>query len=312
MFSSTRLVALATVVFAGLGSGLLAAQSSGGQLPPRDGKLRIIVFGAHPDDSEYQAAGVAALWAAQGHHVKFVSVTNGDQGHYSISGGALARRRKAEVQKVAQGLGIDQTVVLDNPDGYLMPSVENRRTVIRLIREWQADVVIAPRPYDYNPDHRYVGVLAQDAAFIVTLPFVELNSPPCERNPVFLYSPDRFTKPIPFKADIAVSIDEVFDRVVNALHAMESQLYEGYLIGRARENRFGGIPKDEAGRLAYLRQRMAARYSAEPYRAVLAKWYGAEKASTIKYAQAYEICEYGSQPTAADIRKLFPFLPAER
>jgi LmbE family N-acetylglucosaminyl deacetylase len=72
-----------------LGSGLLAAQSSGGQLPPQDGKLRIIVFGAHPDDSEYQAAGVAA---------------------------ALARRRKAEVQKVAQGLGIDQTAVLDNPD----------------------------------------------------------------------------------------------------------------------------------------------------------------------------------------------------
>src|SRR5262245_66649106 len=60
---------------------------------PRDGKLRIIAFGAHPDDCELKVAGAAARWAALGHHVKFVSVTNGDIGHWGMAGGPLARRR---------------------------------------------------------------------------------------------------------------------------------------------------------------------------------------------------------------------------
>ena len=61
-----------------------------------DDKLRIICFGAHPDDAEYKSGGTAALWAKQGHHVKLVSVTNGDIGHWRMSGGALAKRRTAE------------------------------------------------------------------------------------------------------------------------------------------------------------------------------------------------------------------------
>src|SRR5712664_3518213 len=74
--------------------------------PPDDGKLRIICFGAHPDDCEIQAGGVGAMWSAKGHHVKFVSVTNGDIGHWRDAGGPLARRRKAEVQSAARILGI--------------------------------------------------------------------------------------------------------------------------------------------------------------------------------------------------------------
>src|SRR5690606_17663107 len=60
-----------------------------------DGKLRIICFGAHPDDAEYKSGGTAAMWAAAGHHVNLVSVTNGDIGHWRMSGGALAQRRTA-------------------------------------------------------------------------------------------------------------------------------------------------------------------------------------------------------------------------
>lgn len=102
-------------------------------------------FGAHPDDMEFDIGATAAMWAAQGHHVKIVSMTNGDQGHYEMSGGALAKRRKAEVEEVARRLGIDETLVLDNPDGYLEPSVKNRRMMIHLIRDWQADIVISHR-----------------------------------------------------------------------------------------------------------------------------------------------------------------------
>src|SRR5881394_4617060 len=81
-----------------------------------DGKLRIICFGAHPDDCELKAAGVASLWAAKGHKVKFVSVTNGDIGHWRESGPALARRRKAEVEAADKSLGIE-TEILDIHDG---------------------------------------------------------------------------------------------------------------------------------------------------------------------------------------------------
>src|SRR5207245_10990171 len=89
--------------------------------PPDDGKLRILCFGAHPDDCEIRAGGVAALWAAQGHHVKFVSVTNGDIGHWRDAGGPLAKRRKTEVEQAARLLGIS-TEVLEINAGELPPS----------------------------------------------------------------------------------------------------------------------------------------------------------------------------------------------
>src|SRR5205085_3603689 len=109
-----------------------------------DGPLRIIVFGAHPDDCELEAAGTAARWAKLGHKVKFVSVTNGDIGHHEQAGAILARRRTAEVKRCAEILGIT-TEVLDIHDGELMPTLDNRRTISWKIREWKADVVIAHR-----------------------------------------------------------------------------------------------------------------------------------------------------------------------
>ena len=162
-----------------------------------DGKLRIICFGAHPDDCELQAAGVAALWAAKGHHVKFVSVTSGDIGHWREAGGPLANRRRAEVLESAKILGIT-TEVLDIHDGELEPTLENRRTITRLIRGWNADLVLSPRPNDYHPDHRYTAVLVQDAAYMVTVPFFCPDTPYLTKNPVFLFYEDEFKRPNPF------------------------------------------------------------------------------------------------------------------
>ena len=90
-------------------------------------KIRIIVFGAHPDDCEYVAAGTGAKWAAKGHAVKFVALTNGDVGHFAMAGGPLARRRAAELAECGKILGLT-SVALDNHDGELMPTLENPRT----------------------------------------------------------------------------------------------------------------------------------------------------------------------------------------
>ncbi len=206
--------------------------------------LRIIAFGAHPDDVEFRLGGCAVQWAEMGHKVKFVSVTNGDIGHWQMAGAPLAIRRTNEAKEAARRLGVESEV-LDIHDGELMPTLENRKTIARLIREWQADVVIAHRPYDYHPDHRNVGVLVQDAAFMIGVPFYVPDTPPVRKRTVFLYFSDRFQRPAPFRADIAVSIDGVFDKKIEALDALESQVYEGGALGSEETllERLAGDPR---------------------------------------------------------------------
>jgi LmbE family N-acetylglucosaminyl deacetylase len=270
--------------------------------------LRIIAFGAHPDDNELRLAGTAAKWAALGHQVKFVSVTNGDIGHWREAGGPLARRRTAEVQDIAKMLGIT-TQVLDLHDGELEPTLENRRTITRLIREWKADIVLGHRPNDYHPDHRAVGQLVQDASYMVTVPFFCPDTPPLTRNPVFLSYEDDFTRPNPFRADIVVSIDDVLDKKLAAVEALPSQFYEGGANGGPQL-----MPADEAGkakrrnevRESFKRSFMA---TATKYRDKLREYYGAA-ADKIQAAEAFEISEYGRKPTAEEIRHLFPFYAA--
>jgi LmbE family N-acetylglucosaminyl deacetylase len=276
-------------------------------LPPEDGKLRIICFGAHPDDCELKAAGVALLWAAQGHHVKFVSVTNGDIGHWREAGAPLARRRKAEVEQVARHLGIT-TQVLDIHDGELMPTLENRRTITRLIRAWKADIVMSHRPNDYHPDHRYTGVLVQDSAFMVGVPFFCPEIAPLKNNPVFLFYSDNFQKPTPFQADIAVNIDSVIEKKHDALELMVSQFYEGGALGSAKLMPEGA--KQQSERRREVRAGFASRSEkvAQKYRESLANWYGKEAAANVHHAEAFEICEYGKQPDRQELARLFPFL----
>lgn len=271
-----------------------------------DGQLRVIIFGAHPDDAEFMGAGVAMKWARLGHHVKLVSTTNGDIGHWQIAGGPLARRRTEEVIEVARRLGVT-TQVLDIHDGEILPTLENRKIITRLIRDWNADVVITHRPNDYHPDHRYTSMLVQDSAYMVTVPFFCPDVPPLQKNPVFLYSSDRFERPNPFRPDVAVAIDDVIEPTVDALMVMVSQLHEGGANG------YPGIyPDDPAGRKQreeQVRKNLLGRYAglADRFRAALVERYGKTQGSQVRYAQAYEICEYGRRPTTEELKQIFPF-----
>jgi LmbE family N-acetylglucosaminyl deacetylase len=262
---------------------------------------RIIAFGAHPDDCDIGMGGTAAMLAKLGHAVKFVSVTNGDAGHQSMGGGALAKRRRAEAQESGRRLGVAYDV-LDNHDGELLPTLDVRLQIIRKIREWNADVVIAPRPNDYHPDHRYTGVLVQDAAYMVVVPNVAPDTPPLKKNPVFLYFQDRFQKPQPFRPDIVVVIDSVFEQKVRGLDAHESQFYEWlpWVDGI-----LDSVPRDKNARFEWLKGRRT-RPITPAIRESLTKWYGAAKQAT--HVESFEVCEYGKQPTEADIRALFPML----
>jgi LmbE family N-acetylglucosaminyl deacetylase len=292
---------ISSLAMAGLLLGLMLAFA-----PAQEKKLNIIAFGAHPDDCDGRAGGVAAKWAALGHKVRFVAVTNGDAGHQSEGGGALAKRRRAEAAEAGRRIGIEY-ITLDNHDGELLPTLPVRQQIIREIRKWNADLVLGPRPNDYHPDHRYTGVLLQDAAYMVTVPNICPDTPALRKNPVFMYFQDSFQKPAPFSPDVAVSIDDVIDKKIDMADAHVSQMYE-WLPWHAGQ--LAQVPKDPAARKEWLKKQRGN----EPNPAVrkaLAKWYGEEAAKQIRYAEAFELCEYGARPSTAEIRRLFPFFPEQ-
>lgn len=268
--------------------------------------LRVIMIGAHPDDCDLKSGGTAILLSKLGYAVKFVSVTNGDAGHHEQGGGILAARRLAEAKEAGKRFGVTYDV-LGNHDGELLPSLEVRLQLIRKIREWNADVVIAPRPNDYHPDHRYTGVLVQDAAYMVAVPNVASDTPPLKKNPVFLYFQDFFQRPNPFRPDIAIDISDVFAQKVHALDAHVSQVYEWlpWIGGFLSE-----VPQDVTKREQWLMTNRTVRITPD-VRSSLEKWYGKSHGAQVKHAEAFEICEYGVQPTEADIRRLFPMIVAK-
>ena len=289
-WSAQHITRLATIILAT--AALLQAQT---------GPIRVIAFGAHPDDCDIRASGLAAKYAAAGHKVKFVSVTNGDAGHFSEGGGMLAARRRAEAKESGRRLGIEYEV-LDNHDGDLLPSLDVREQIIRRIRQWKAGIVLAPRPNDYHPDHRYTGVLVQDASYMVTVPNLVTDTPALRHNPVFLYFADRFKRPEPFRPDIVVAIDDVLDKKYHALDAHVSQFYE-WLPWHA--GKLGEVPQDPEARLEWLKTQRPATVPAE-WQPNLRKWYGAD-ADSVKAVEAFQVTEYGRQPSDDEIRQLFPF-----
>ena len=265
--------------------------------------MNVIAFGAHPDDCDQRAGGTAIKLAKLGHRVRFVSVTNGDAGHQTEGGGALAARRREEAREAGRRAGVEY-ITLDNHDGELIPTLKPREDIIRQIRLWNADLVLAPRPNDYHPDHRYTGVLVQDAAYMVVVPNITPDTPALRKNPVFMYFQDNFQRPNAFRPDVAVAIDDVIDTKIDMLDAHVSQFYEWlpWVDGTLEK-----VPKGAADRKRWLKETRGGQVS-PAVRETLTKWYGAERAKAVRYAEAFEICEYGTRPDEAMIRKLFPFL----
>jgi LmbE family N-acetylglucosaminyl deacetylase len=257
--------------------------------------LRVIVFGAHPDDCDLEAGGIAIKYAKLGHQVKFVSMTNGDAGHQSMGGGALAKRRMAEAQEAGRRFGVEYTV-MDNHDGELMPTLENRLKVIREIRNWKADIVITHPSNDYHPDHRYTSLLVQDASFMVLVPNVAPDTPPLKKNPVFFWS--NTTDP-----DIAVDIDNVADQKLYAAAAHESQFFEWlpWLDGTLEK-----VPAGQEERLKFMRIWLSPPTSA--VRECLKKWYNEPRASKIINAESFKLADYSRKPDHEEMLKLFPVL----
>lgn len=270
-----------------------------------DRKLRILALGAHPDDCDIKAAGTAVKYARAGHEVTFVSLTNGVTGHHEIGGIELVQRRKAEAEAAATIAGI-KYLVLDIPSGELMPDLPTRRRMIQMLREIKPDLVMSHRPNDYHPDHRAAAELVQDACYLATVPNNVPLTPALLEMPIVVYFQDGFQKPYPFKPDVAISIDDVIEQKLDMLHCHTSQMYEWlpYNTGMLDQ-----VPADEKARRKWLAEQRtpSMQQVAEESREVLWKHYGPEAGAKVKYAEAFEACEYGKKLTEELIPCLFPF-----
>lgn len=265
----------------------------------------ILIFGAHPDDCEFTAAGTAALWAARGDRVCFVSVTNGDAGHHEMGGSRLAQRRYAEAMAAGAVIGIEY-IILDNHDGELLPTLAVRNQIIDLIRTFKPDLILSPRPNDYHPDHRYTAQVIQDAAYMVTVPNVRASVANLMYNPIIAYVSDTFQKPYPFNPSVVVDIGSTVERKVDMLDRHISQVYEwlpwngGYI---------DQVPATAAERRDWLRSILDKRLrrDADTYRNLLIAHYGNAHGQSVVYAEAFEGCEYGAPLDAQAIQRFFKF-----
>ena len=266
--------------------------------------MNVMVIGAHPDDCEFFAAGTALKFVKKGHRVKFVSVSNGDAGHHTMKPPELAKRRHTEVEQADTMLGVEFEI-LDNHDGEIIPSLEIRSRLIRLIRSFQADMVLSHRPNDYHPDHRNTGILVQDTAYLVIVPNVCSDTPALRKNPIYMYLQDEFTSPEPFSPDIIVPVDDVFEKKVDALHLMPSQFYEWlpWSMGML-EN----VPSEDSERRVWL-EGVLRKWMRNPFVTETEKMYGHETAQKIEMIEAFQLCEYGNRPTIGELHSLFPDLP---
>jgi LmbE family N-acetylglucosaminyl deacetylase len=269
--------------------------------------LRLLVIGAHPDDAEYKAGGLAALYRRLGHDVYFVSTTNGESGHHRITGPELVRRRRAEAAAAGRVVGLKYDV-LDYPDGRLEATLPCREALIRLIRSYRPDLILTHRLNDYHPDHRATGTLVQDAAYLLTVPAICPDVPHLARSTVIGYLWDDFLRPYPLSPDVVFDIGPVWPEKVAMLDAHESQFYEWlpYNAGHAEL-----VPESAEARKAWLSERLEALAFglAERFRGHLIATYGREPGAAIRLVEAVEVSEYGAPLDAAARRRLFPFVP---
>jgi LmbE family N-acetylglucosaminyl deacetylase len=264
-------------------------------------KINVIVIFAHPDEGEIYAGGISAIYSKMGHNVKFLSLTNGDAGHWSMNPDSLAKRRYKEAMEAKRILGLADYEILGNHDGKLKNSVEIQKIVADRIEKWKSDIVILYYPIVTVPgghnDNMQAGLIARDAASLLKM----------GKMPVFLYMRDYFTTGFSHIPDIAFNIEDVWDTKLLAMKAHESQVVEA---NPHADGILDEVLKSEVKRQEYLF------YNSYPFSRItpdiklaLTKWYGADKAGCIKWVEAFEFTETGRQINNQVIAELFPMLP---
>lgn len=281
--------------------------------------MKILMIGAHQDDNEFRCGGLAHKYVKLGYDVRFLSLCNGCGGHHILSPEETTRVRAGESAAVAKLLGVRYDV-WDIDDCSLVADLETRRRLIRYIREFSPDLIITHRPNDYHADHRAAGQLVQDASYLLIVPHECSDVPAMKKTPVILYNEDNFKNPF-FSGDIVIDMDDEIDTKLKIADLNVSQVYEwlpytkGEEVPSGKEQRFEWLKgmnitseTTDAEVLAATRG-YSVRFAktAARFRKELIERYGEEKGRKIRYAEAFEICEYGGKLTDELKEKLFSF-----
>jgi len=281
--------------------------------------MKILAIGAHQDDNEFRVGGMAHKWVQAGHEVRFLNLCNGCGGHHIMTPEETTARRAKESAKVAEFLGIEYDV-WDIDDCTIVADLPTRERLIRYIRSYSPDLIITHRTNDYHADHRAAGQLVQDASYILTVPHTCPDVPAMREMPVIVYNEDGFKNPV-FTATYVIDMNDEIDTKLHIAHLNESQVYEWlpYTYGQT-------VPEGEAERFAFLKgmeitedttdeevmsvaRGYAVRFAktAARFRRELIERYGEERGSKVRYAEAFELCEYGKQPSPEMEKELFGF-----
>ena len=269
--------------------------------------MKVLMIGAHQDDNEFRCGGLADKLVKKGHEVRFLSMCNGCGGHHILTPAETTATRAKESAQVAELLGITYDVWDDQPDCALVADLTTRRRLIRYIRSFAPDLIIAHRPNDYHADHRASGQLVMDASYMLIVPHECPDSPAMKKMPVIMYNEDHFTDP-DFKGDIVIDVSDVIDTKIKIAALNVCQVYEWLPYTDGRQ-----VPEDENERLEWLKgMDMSREYTDEEicsmgkgyavrsaktaarFRKKLIETYGEERGSKIRFAEAFQICEYGS------------------
>ncbi len=267
--------------------------------------LRLLILGAHPDDAEYHAGGLASIYRRLGHTVRIVSMTNGQAGHFERPPEQVATMRRSEAAAAGAVIGAEY-VTWDFPDGELTADLATRHQVIREIRRFAPDLVLTHRPYDYHPDHRAAGQLVQDATYLVTVPNVLRDDPPAlSRDPVVAYMPDLFTKPCPLEADIVLDVTDQVDTIVRMLACHQTQVFEWLAF---QEGLLQQVPADPQQRLEWLLgwYRRHSLPRANRFRADLIDAFGEQRGREIECCEVFELSQYAASADLPTRQRLFP------
>lgn len=265
--------------------------------------LRLLILGAHPDDAEYHAGGLATRYRQAGHVVKMVSCSDGSGGHHRYDRDRLATIRKQEAATAGAVIGAEY-VTWEFRDGEVVADLKLRGKIIREIRAFKPDLVLTHRPNDYHPDHRAVGQAVQDASYLVTVPLVEPNAPIMPKDPVVAYMVDLFTKPTPLDPQVVLDVSGELETILDMMACHKSQFFE-WLPFNARI--LHEVPAAEPERRNWLRNwyldKVAPRR--ERFLPQLAKAVGAQQAGKATVVEAYEISEYAGQMDERQRKRLF-------
>lgn len=183
--------------------------------------MRILAFGPHPDDVDFQCSGTLAKYKAQGHDVGIAVVTQGDNGSATLTHEAIAAVREQEARASAALIGA-KFFWLGYRDAFLYDTPEVRRHFITVLREFQPDIVLCPdKDRDYHPDHTRTGQIVWDTHVMSSVRLIEAGRPACGRiHEIWFYDT---LAAIGFEPEVYVDVTAFWDTKVKMLACHESQ-----------------------------------------------------------------------------------------